>query len=411
MTKELSVFLNADHVGRLETDPSGEMSFSYLEGTDRAISVGMPIHQKRFGHKHCEAFFGGLLPEGEAARKALGRRFGVSIQNTFSLLKSIGAECAGALSILELGLTPNAEQAEHVQLLTESELAQHIRELPDRPLFIDVANLRISLAGVQDKAAVTVTSEGIGIPDKGPTTHILKPDLKQAPGAIHCEYLCMKTAAQLKLNVAEVKLAKAEDQTFLLVKRFDRERRGSESLVRIHQEDFCQAMAIPTYKKYQDEGGPSLHDCFAILSETSAPAKSRLKLLNAVIYNYLAGNMDAHGKNFSLLHTSNGIEVAPMYDVICTLAFPQFSKLLAMEIGEYSDPQEIYAHQWRVFSNEIKYSFPSFKRLAKRLYNDMPSAIKKEYEQMQRAGWGHTACERAIEVICFNCQMMSDRLS
>lgn len=412
MSKELDVYLNAELIGTLGLNATDEMVFTYNADATRPISVGMPVEQKQFGNLHCEAFFGGLLPEGDEARKALGRRFGISPRNTFSLLRSIGAECAGALSIVEAGLTPPPEGPEDVQLLTQSELAQHIRELPRRPLFVDIRSLRLSLSGVQDKAAVSVVSDGIGVPASGPTTHILKPDLRHAPGAIFCEHLCMKTAARLGINVASVKLSKAEDQVYLLIERYDRQRvRETRKIQRVHQEDFCQALAIPSKKKYQEDGGPKLQDCFELLNNTSVPAKERLTLLTAVIFNYLAGNMDAHGKNFSLLHSAQGIRLAPLYDVLCTLAFPDFSKLLAMDIGDYDAPEEIFAHQWRTLCQDIKYSFPAFKKLAKRLYTNFATEAQHEYAEMQAAGWSHPSCERTLEIIKANCEQMQARLS
>ena len=411
MNKELEVYLKAELVGILKLVSADEMVFTYGRDKLSPISVGMPIEQEQFGNLHCEAFFGGLLPEGDEARKALGRRFGISAGNTFSLLRSIGAECAGALSIVESGLLPPSEGPEDVQLLSESELAQHIRELPQRPLFVDVGGIRLSLSGVQDKAAISVVSEGIGIPRSGPTTHILKPDLAQAPGAIFCEHLCMRTAARLGIDVAAVNLSAAEDQVYLLVERYDRRRvKQTDNLERVHQEDFCQALAIPSKMKYQEDGGPKLLDCFDLLNKTAVPAKERLKLLTAVIINVLFGNMDAHGKNFSLLHGAPGIRLAPMYDVLCTLAFPDFSKKLAMEIGDYDDPDEIFAHQWRTLCDDIKFSFPAFKKLAMRLYTNLPTEAHREYAQMQTAGWSHPSCERALAIIQANCEQMKTRL-
>jgi serine/threonine-protein kinase HipA len=412
MNKELDVYFNAQLVGKLGLDSADEMLFTYSQDATLPISVGMPVEQKYFGNLHCEAFFGGLLPEGDEARKALGRRFGISAGNTFSLLRYIGAECAGALSIVESGLTPPPEAPEEVPLLSQSELAQHIRELPQRPLFVGVNGIKLSLSGVQDKAAVSVVSGGIGVPRSGPTTHILKPDLRQAPGAIFCEHLCMKTAARLGIDVASVKLAVAEEQVYLLVERYDRLlRKETNKIERVHQEDFCQAMAIPSKKKYQEDGGPKLTDCFALLNKTAVPARERVKLLKAVIFNFLAGNMDAHGKNFSLLHSSQGIRLAPLYDVLCTTAFPDYSQQLAMDIGDYYEPDEIFAHQWRTLCQDIKYSFPAFKKLASGLCVTFPIEAQKEYADMQIAGWAHPSCERALEIIQANCRQMKDRLS
>lgn len=412
MSNDLDVYLNAELVGTLKLSSADEMVFTYNQNAPRLISVGMPLEQRQFGNSHCQAFFGGLLPEGDEARKALGKRFGVSVGNIFGLLRAIGAECAGALSIVEAGLLPPPEGPEDVEVLSESDLAQHIRELPQRPLFVGVSGLRLSLSGVQDKAALSVVPGGLGVPRSGPTTHILKPDLRQAPGAIFCEHLCMRTAARLGIDVATVKLATAEDQIYLLVERYDRRRvKETKKIERVHQEDFCQALVIPSTKKYQEDGGPKLADCFELLNKTAAPGKERIKLLTAVIFNFLAGNMDAHGKNFSLLHSAQGISFAPLYDVLCTSAFPDYSKGLAMDIGDYDDPEEIFAYQWRTLCEDIKYSYPAFKRLAKRLYTMFPIEAKNEYAEMQADGWSHPSCERALEIIQANCMQMETRLS
>jgi serine/threonine-protein kinase HipA len=411
MIDELDVYLNSELSGSLKLERDDEMTFTYSDTAVRPVSVGMPLHEKSYGHKHCEAFFGGLLPEGDAARKAIGKRFGVSEGNTFSLLRSIGAECAGALSIISRGESVPAEGMEEVNLLSEKELAEHIRELPRRPLFVEVKGIRLSLAGVQDKAAVTVLPEGIGIPKFGPTTHILKPDLREGPGVIFCEYLCMKSAASLGIDVAEVQLRKAEDLVYLLVQRYDRIRDSQRSLTRVHQEDFCQAMAIPSKKKYQEDGGPSLKDCFHLLTKTAVPALARQKLLTAVVFNFLVSNLDAHGKNFSLLHGKNVITLAPLYDLVCTAAFPDYSQELAMEIGDYYEPKEIFAHQWRTLCEDIGYSFPAFKRIARSLYSRLPSVAEKELSNMQSEGRSHSACERAVKIITANCTEMEARLN
>jgi serine/threonine-protein kinase HipA len=225
----------------------------------------------------------------------------------------------------------------------------------------------------------------------------------------------MKIAARIGIDVASVNLAKAEDQAYLLVERYDRVRvsmrePGAQKIERIHQEDFCQALAIPSSRKYQEDGGPKLVDCFALLDKTAVPAKERLKLLTAVIFNFLTGNMDAHGKNFSLLHHSSGIRLAPLYDVLCTSAFPDYSANMAMDIGDYFEPANINAHEWRTFCEDIQYSFPAFKKEAKRLCAAIPEAGRREYMMMQAAGWSHPSCERALDIMRANCEEMQERL-
>jgi serine/threonine-protein kinase HipA len=136
-----------------------------------------------------------------------------------------------------------------------------------------------------------------------------------------------------------------------------------------------------------------------------------VKLLTAVVLNFLAGNMDAHGKNFSLLHGEGGIRFAPLYDVLCTTAFPEYSNKLAMDIGDYYDPKEIFAYQWRMLCKDIDYSFPAFKKIAKRIYLNFPIEARKEYDDMKASGWSHPACERALKIIQKNCKKMDDDLN
>lgn len=411
MTNILDVYLHTELVGTLVLGADDQMTFSYSKNATKPISVGMPLDIAAIGNAHCEAFFGGLLPEGDDAKKALGKRLGISADNTFSLLRAIGAECAGALSILEPGSPAPTSESGEIKILGDDELAQLIRDLPQRPLFVGVNGLRLSLAGYQDKAAVSIVSDAIGIPSHGATTHILKPDLKRSQGVIYCEYLCMKVAARLALEVAVVDLRKAEDQAFLLVKRYDRiSKNDSSHLERVHQEDFCQAMAIPSKKKYQDEGGPTLKACFELLAKTAVPAKSRISLLKAVIFNFLVSNFDAHGKNFSLLHSAKGVVLAPLYDVTCTAAFPDYAHTLAMEIGDSFKPDEIRAYQWKTLCEDIGFSYRSFRNSAKRLCQTLPEEADAVYSEMKASGWSHPKCEDALNIIRTNCVEMQSRL-
>lgn len=413
--KRLNVFLKSELAGNLIETARSEMVFQYSHTASRPISVGMPLSKKTFENDHCQAFFGGLLPEGDQARQSLAKRFGISAKNNFSLLRAIGAECAGALTIVESATNSTSfldNKEEEVKLLTDQELASYIRELPQRPLFVGIEGLRLSLAGVQDKASINVTRDGIGIPTKGPTTHILKPDLQTHPGVIFIEYLCMKTALRSGLNTANVHLRTAEDIVYLLVERYDRSKASKAAPIeRIHQEDFCQALAIPSWQKYQDDGGPKLLNCFELLTKTALPARERSKLMAAVIFNFLISNYDAHGKNYSLLHAQTGIELAPLYDLICTGAFPESSQKFAMEIGDEFLTEDVNAFQWRTLCEDVGYSFSSFKTKAKTILAVVPAAIDIEYDSMAKAGFSHPACEKAIEIVKHNCITMKTKLS
>jgi serine/threonine-protein kinase HipA len=175
----------------------------------------------------------------------------------------------------------------------------------------------------------------------------LKPAVERFAGVVINEAYCMRLAAAVGLPVAKTEIRRVEDVDYLLIERYDRMHRqgpeGASVAERLHQEDFCQALGIVSENKYQKEGGPSLKQCFALLREvSSAPVLDLARLLDAVIFNYLVGNNDAHGKNFSLLYRGVGTagmetRLAPLYDVVSTRYYPELTRELAMKIGgEYS---------------------------------------------------------------------------
>jgi serine/threonine-protein kinase HipA len=195
-----------------------------------------------------------------------------------------------------------------------------------------------------------------------PSTHIPKPAVERLDGVVFNEALCMKLAAAAGLSAAAVETRNVEGIDYLLVERFDRIHRtapsGEPMLERLHQEDFCQALSIVSEQKYQKEGGPSLKQCFALLREvSSAPVIDLAGLLDAVIYNYLVGNNDAHGKNFSLLHRGTGTEnlevrLASLYDVVSTVYYPELSRDMAMRIGDEYSSEKVTAENFEQLAEE-----------------------------------------------------------
>jgi serine/threonine-protein kinase HipA len=181
-------------------------------------------------------------------------------------------------------------------------------------------------------------------------------------GVVFNEALCMKLAAASGLPAAGVETRTVDGVDFLLVERYDRYHRqvpGAEPVLeRLHQEDFCQAQGIVSELKYQKEGGPSLKQCFGLLREvSSAPVIDLARLLDAVIYNYLVGNNDAHGKNFSLLYHGVGTEnleirLAPLYDIVSTVYYPELSHDMAMKIGGEYSSEKVTARNFEQLAEE-----------------------------------------------------------
>ena len=209
----------------------------------------------------------------------------------------------------------------------------------------------------------------VAIPAPGqPSTHILKPALHRFDGSTENEALAMRLAAALTLPTASVEPRRLGQRNYLLVERYDRTVDGAGVIRRIHQEDFCQALGVSPEHKYAAEGGPIFHDCFALVRRAcAAPAPAVLRLLDAVIFNVLVGNADAHGKNYSLLYTPAGIDLAPLYDLLCTAAYPEVHANLAMKVGGRSRLEEFTDDTWSEFAREVGLGAPFVRRRARTL--------------------------------------------
>ena len=377
--KELSVRLYGREIGLLKQNANGDLSFLYLPKAERAISQSLPLQAKPFTHKQCFPYFNGLLPESEETRKTLAKIFHISAKNDFALLNAIGGDCAGALSFVTTD-TP-IEEKKFIKLegksLTEDEWLEYINNLPKRPLGNSLENSRrLSLAGAQDKTSVSILNGKMNLPSHStPSTHILKTAIKQIPHTILNEYLCLTSAGKIGLNVPKCEIVSIKDLQILLVERYDREKR-KDQIKRIHQEDFCQALAVPSNLKYQAEGGPGFKECFALLSNTKNIAKNKLELARIAMFNFLIGNNDAHAKNFSLLYLSEKPDLAPAYDLICTAIYPELDNKMAMKIGSYREREWVNKKVWQNFCKEIDISFPWFARTLINMADNLPKVME-----------------------------------
>ncbi|HEY3760463.1 MAG TPA: type II toxin-antitoxin system HipA family toxin [Verrucomicrobiae bacterium] len=391
MERTLDVYLHHDLTGTLIQNEHGDMLFSYAESwlnsaNAKPLSHSLPLRKERFSRNECQGFFGGILPE-EGKREIIAKNLGISARNDFAMLEQIGGECAGAVAFMPSG-QPLAERNYHYRPLTDQELVNIFRELPRRPLMAGEDGIRLSLAGAQDKIAVQIVDGKISVPLGGaPSTHILKPAIARFEGLVFNEALCMRLAHAIGLRAAKIVVRKVEDIDYLQVERYDRTmmprfRGGPEYLKREHQEDFCQALGIPSENKYQHEGGPTIKQCFDLVREIcTSPVIDLQVLLDAVIYNFLIGNHDAHGKNFSILYTGETLPgqatgLAPLYDVLSTVYYPELSRKMAMKIGGEYVAQDVWPRNFEKLADEAGLAKPMVKRrvseLAHRVLENLP---------------------------------------
>lgn len=373
MRELLHVYIDAAKVGVL----SGEYFFTYEPGwlgseAPIPLSLSLPLQIEPFPPEAAKAFFSNLLPEGQL-RDHFASKHRVSPDDDFGLLAALGGDCAGALTLYPGG--PDyafEEKPPSYRPFTSDELRQLLDEayIMDPSFLGEAERTRLSLAGVQDKLPVAILGETISLPlDGSPSTHILKPPNHRFPTLVENEAFCMALARVMGLQVPNTSLLKIGEEAFVyLIERYDRQVDKSGGLVRIHQEDFCQATGKPYRLKYEEKGGPGFHDCFQIVGRCRNPLADRIKLLNLAIFNYLICNADCHAKNTSVLYDSGpNPSLAPFYDLVCTGIYPQLSSQLAMAIGGSYDPREITAKSWADFAEQagIRSSKPVMDTLRK----------------------------------------------
>ena len=416
MARQLNVYLNNHPIGLLIQDDHGEITYQYdanwLDNPHAlALSRSLPLRKAPFSRRECSGYFGGILPEGEK-REIIARNLGITAKNDVKMLELIGGECAGAVTFIPAGESLPT-QGDQYQPLTDHELADILRKLPHRPLLAGEAHVRLSLAGAQDKLAVHVAEAQISLPlDGAPSTHILKPAISRFEGIVVNELLCMKLAKAIGLLTPSVSMGNVEGVEYLLVERYDRARAEGRSLRRLHQEDFCQAMGIVSENKYQNEGGPTIQQCFELLREASSiPVLDLGRLLDAVVYNFLIGNNDAHGKNFSLLYDFlyNGNDtqawttsLAPLYDLICTAYYPELSPRMAMKIGGEYEAERVFPQQFDRLAEEAGLNKPTVRRriqsLAKSIQSKLPAITPDHPVGIKVAEIIRSRCDRTIEM-------------
>ncbi len=326
----LNVFLNSRLVGQLIREPGGGVSFAYaqnwLEWEHRLpVSLSLPLQESRYRGAPVLAVFDNLLPDSDLIRRRIAERVGAEGVDVFSLLSQIGRDCIGALQFLPDGQEPQPATELTGERVDEAQIAAILGDLDAAPLGIRRENdLRISVAGAQEKTALLLHN-GDWIKPTGttPTTHIIKPQIGRLPNGVDLtnsvenEYLCLQLMSGFGLRTASVEMAQFGDRKALIVERFDRRLTSDGRLIRLPQEDCCQALSVASTQKYQNDGGPGIAAIMDILLGSDEPSKDRYDFFKANVLFWLLGAIDGHAKNFSLGMMPGGrFRMTPLYDVL-----------------------------------------------------------------------------------------------
>jgi serine/threonine-protein kinase HipA len=398
----LDVYLGNHLAGRLWLDARRRFVFRYegkwvMDPNATPLSLSLPLKTEPYTDDSARPFFANLLPEGEI-RRLIAQRFGLSEKNDFALLEQIGGECAGAVSLLLPGAFP--DESRSYEELSEEEFHRIITELPRRPLLAGEKGIRLSLAGAQNKLPVFMEGDKVFIAGgNSPSTHILKPPIPGFEGTVENEAFCMTLAGRVGLPVPAVFIRKQLD-TLLVVERYDRKKDPGGGILRLHQEDFCQALGILPDQKYESEGGPKLSQCFSLLKDNSTrPAADQRSLLSWVIFNALIGNADAHAKNLAIVYAERGPRLAPFYDLLCTQVYPDLAEKYAMKIGGENRPDWLQLRHWERLADELSLKKRFVLDMIQRMTGMIVIEAEKLAEDFQREQGAKAIIEEILALI------------
>jgi serine/threonine-protein kinase HipA len=335
---ELIVRMNGDLVGRLVSEPGGRLRFTYDASwlaSPRAtpISTSLPLARDAYVGARVASFFDNLLPDGEPMRQRMQATLSAASTRPFDLLAVAGRDCVGAIQLLP-DESPVDVRRIDAEPIRERDVASLIRSLGSSPLGLrEGEDFRMSLAGAHEKTAL-LRHRGKWKRPHGatPTSHVLKPAIGQLRGgpdlsdSVENEWLSLRLTGALGLPVARAEIETFEDQRVLVVERFDRHwSRDGSWLIRLPQEDFCQALGVAPALKYEADGGPGIAAVMHTLLGAERSLEDRATFFRANVVAWLLAGIDAHAKNYSVFLLPGGtLQLAPIYDVLS--AYPVLAR-------------------------------------------------------------------------------------
>lgn len=433
--KTLAVLLYGKPIGTLHCDRNARLRFVYAEKERTArdavpLSLSLPLAKREHDHAAVDAFLWGLLPDNERVLERWAQQFQVSARNPFALLAHVGEDCAGAVQIVPPDRVSELQTPGPVQVkwLTKQKVGERLRALrADETAWRRSDDEgQFSLAGAQPKTALFHHKGRWGVPiGKTPTTHILKPPSALLDGQIEDEHFCLRLARALGLPTAESRIERFGDEVAIVIERYDRvpltasmaARMAAQTqpILRLHQEDMCQALGVRPQSKYQNEGGPLPEQIVELLhAHSDRPREDVQAFADALLYNWLVAGPDGHAKNYSLLHGAGGrVRLAPFYDIASALPYPELNTprlKLAMKIGGHYRLREVGTRELRKLARGIRLDPEALIARAAELCAALPAAAQTLHEQCTRDGLNHLILERLVRALVARAKACSKEL-
>ena len=395
MTQTLILWAEDQAVATIEYDPLADLwTLRYAPSWQTApgaypLSPALPLVEPQRGYAPgaVRRFVENLLPEGRALDIS-ATTYGLAKSNIFGLIHALGLETAGAFRFCPATAAPGAASGSAQREIPRAELAQRLEERDRVPFVLWDQRVRTSLAGYQDKLLVYLDAplaEGGRMYLAEPplaSTHILKPQPTRPdmPHLVINEHYCMRLAAAMGLPVAAVEILRMP-LPVLVVTRFDRQVVPTPTGVRVHRKhiiDACQAADLPLSFKYERHlgsaelvahyrDGMSFERLFSRCEQAVFSAATRLTLLRWALFQFLIGNCDAHGKNFSFFVQAAGLTPTPWYDLVSVVQYPGVSHELAMAFGDVFELAQVKSFALADFAQRCGIPPSLLKREATRL--------------------------------------------
>jgi len=406
VSNELVALLEGKVVGSVRKSERDGISFLYDDAwrNDPAayqLSLSMPLGTREHYRSVTEAYLWGLLPDNEQVLAGWAKKFQVSARNVFSLLSHVGEDCAGAVQFVvpERLETLAGGKEDKIEWIDEAGMSRRLKTLRE-----DAADGRLrgdtsqfSLAGAQHKTALFFQNGRWGVPcGRIPTTHILKPPMVQLDGHAENEHICLDLARELGLPAAQSKVMHFGEETAIVLERYDRLAIGND-ILRLHQEDACQARGIMPTRKYQNEGGPSASDIAELIRTYSTDREADLDtFVGALALNWLIVGTDAHAKNYSFLLKNRDVRLAPLYDIASILpySFDLKKAKFAMKIGGKYEVSVIGLRQWQKQAKELRIEADALIERIDEMARKLPDLVNDMRVPSRKQGLGHAIIER-----------------
>ncbi len=401
ITADLHLFMNGKKVGCLTRTAVGQLRFEYGDewlhsAFRRPLSLSMPLSQKVFSGDVVENFFDNLLPDSQSIRSRIQTRFGAKSSRCFDLLWHVGRDCVGALQLLPEDAAEVDVRRIESEVLTDTEIAGLLRNYATLPLGMQGDNdFRISIAGAQEKTALLRLNDKWHRPlGVTPTSHIFKLPIGKIAhsgmdltDSVENEWLCHLILKAYGIPVANADIAEFEDVKVLVVERFDRRWADDRTwMIRLPQEDMCQALNISPALKYESDGGPGIQRIMTLLLGSVNALADRSLFLKTQVLFWLLGAIDGHAKNFSIFLLPEGsFQLAPFYDVMSAyplvekrLVEPQKMKMAMAVRGKstHYQWQKIQLRHWLSTAKACGFPADEMESIIKNLFGQMDAVIE-----------------------------------